>query len=58
MNLTEYAIRFIFETDWRNLPSEVQHQSKRCLMDTLGAMLAGMETLELGADQGKYLKIN
>ena len=44
MNLTEYAIRFILETDWHNLPSEVQHQSKRCLMDTLGAMLAGMET--------------
>jgi len=44
MDLTEYAIRFILKTDWRDLPSEVQHQSKRCLMDTLGAMLAGMET--------------
>jgi 2-methylcitrate dehydratase PrpD len=44
MNLNEYVTRFISETDWCNLPSEVQHQSKRCLMDTLGAMLAGMET--------------
>lgn len=44
MNLTEYAIKFILEIDWCDLPPEVQHQSKRCLMDTLGAMLAGTKT--------------
>jgi 2-methylcitrate dehydratase PrpD len=41
---TDYVIRFILDTDWQNVPIEVQHQSKRCLLDTLGAMLAGMET--------------
>lgn len=41
---TDYAIRFIMDTNWQNIPADVQHQSKRCLMDTLGAMLAGMAT--------------
>ncbi len=41
---TDYVIRFILDTNWQNIPTDVQHQSKRCLMDTLGAMLAGMET--------------
>jgi len=41
---TDYVIRFILDTNWQNIPTDIQHQSKRCLMDTLGAMLAGMET--------------
>jgi 2-methylcitrate dehydratase PrpD len=41
---TDYVIRFILDTNWQNIFTDVQHQSKRCLMDTLGAMLAGMET--------------
>ena len=44
MNYNDYAIQFIIKTDWGNLPAKVQHQSKRCLLDALGAMLAGMET--------------
>lgn len=41
---TDYVIRFILDTSWQNIPADVQHQSKRCLMDTLGAILAGMAT--------------
>ena len=44
MNFTDCALRFIIDKNWKDFPSDVQHQSKRCLMDTLGAMLAGMET--------------
>jgi len=44
MKHTEKVIRFIQETKWFQLPLEVKHQSKRCLMDTLGAMLSGMQT--------------
>ncbi len=41
---TDYVIRFILDTNWQNIPTDVQHQSKRCLLDTLGALLAGTET--------------
>jgi hypothetical protein len=44
VNFNDYAIEFIIETDWKNLPVKVQYQSKRFLLDLLGAMLAGMET--------------
>jgi 2-methylcitrate dehydratase PrpD len=43
-NPTDYVIRFILDTNWQNIPTDVQHQSKRCLLDTLGALLAGTET--------------
>lgn len=42
--LTSYAIDFTLNTLWHDLPAEVQHQSKRCLMDTLGALIAGSQT--------------
>ena len=42
--LTDHAVQFILNTEWVTLPAEIQHQSKRCLLDTLGALLAGMET--------------
>ena len=35
---------FIRETQWEDLPEAVQHQSKRCLLDTLGALIAGHNT--------------
>ena len=44
MGLTDCAIQFIVDTDWENVPAAVQHQAKRCLMDTLGALIAGNET--------------
>ncbi|MCJ7806880.1 MAG: MmgE/PrpD family protein [Clostridia bacterium] len=44
MGLTDCAIQFIVDTDWKNVPAAVQHQAKRCLMDTLGALIAGNET--------------
>ena len=42
--LTHKTIRFILETQWNKLPNAVRHQSKRCLLDALGALIAGMET--------------
>ena len=42
--LTMRALRFIQETDWQNIPPEVQHQSKRCLLDTIGAAIAGAQS--------------
>ena len=44
MNLTDRVIQFILDTQWRDLPAEVQHQTKRCLLDALGALIAGTET--------------
>ena len=44
MGLTDCAIQFIVDTDWEDVPGAVQHQAKRCLMDTLGALIAGNET--------------
>jgi 2-methylcitrate dehydratase PrpD len=43
-HLTDHAIRFILETQWPDLPPVVQHQARRCLLDTLGALLAGAQT--------------
>ncbi len=39
--LTSHAIHFTLNIRWEDLPASVQHQAKRCLMDTLGAMIAG-----------------
>jgi 2-methylcitrate dehydratase PrpD len=44
LSLTDRAIGFALGTRWQDLPSEVQHQSKRCLLDTLGALIAGSQT--------------
>lgn len=35
---------FILDTDWQTLPEDIRNQSKRCLLDTLGAMIAGHPT--------------
>jgi 2-methylcitrate dehydratase PrpD len=44
MNLTDKVIQFILDTEWHNLPAEVQHQTRRCLLDALGALIAGTAT--------------
>ena len=41
---TDAVIRFIRKTTFEGLPPEVRHQSKRCLLDGLGAALAGTQT--------------
>ncbi len=43
-DLTSHAIDFTLDTRWENLPDTVQHQAKRCLMDALGALIAGSQT--------------
>jgi 2-methylcitrate dehydratase PrpD len=44
MNHTDDVIDFILESRWQDLPAAVQHQAKRCLLDLLGATLAGTQT--------------
>ena len=44
MENNECLIDFIVKTDWSQLPDNVRHQSKRCFLDTLGAMIAGHKT--------------
>lgn len=43
-DLTSHAIDFTLNTSWESLPDAVRHQSKRCLMDALGALIAGSQT--------------
>jgi len=42
--LTSHAIHFTLNICWKDLPARVQHQAKRCLMDALGALIAGSQT--------------
>ncbi|MGQ9554857.1 MAG: MmgE/PrpD family protein [Anaerolineae bacterium] len=44
MNGTDRVLAFVREIAWRDLPAAVQHQAKRCLLDLLGALLAGTDT--------------
>jgi len=44
MEHNETTLNFIMKTNWTKLPEDVQHQAKRCLMDTLGALIAGHKT--------------
>ncbi len=44
MIYTDQTLAFIGDLHWKRLPGAVQHQSKRCLMDSLGALIAGHET--------------
>ena len=41
--LTSHAIHFALNLRWEDLPASVQHQAKRCLLDSLGAMIAGSQ---------------
>jgi 2-methylcitrate dehydratase PrpD len=38
------VINFIHETSWKDLPEDVRRQARRCLLDTLGAGIAGSRT--------------
>jgi 2-methylcitrate dehydratase PrpD len=38
------VIQFIHETTWNDLPENVRHQARRCLLDTLGAGISGRAT--------------
>jgi 2-methylcitrate dehydratase PrpD len=44
MKNNEATLNFIMNNHWDKLPENVQHQAKRCLMDTLGALIAGHKT--------------
>ncbi len=44
MNYTDHAIEFIQTLNWEELPPDLRHQSKRCLLDALGALIAGAQT--------------
>ncbi|MBI5580801.1 MAG: MmgE/PrpD family protein [Deltaproteobacteria bacterium] len=44
MTHSDTAIRFIRDLSWTEIPVNVQHQAKRCLLDTMGALLAGTAT--------------
>jgi 2-methylcitrate dehydratase PrpD len=44
MNETDHVIDFIRGLKWDELPIDLRHQSKRCLLDALGALIAGAET--------------
>ena len=35
---------FINELKWEQIPNKVQHQAKRCLLDTVGVAIAGTQT--------------
>lgn len=43
MPFTERVIDFILSTKWQHMPAEVRHQSRRCLTDALGALIAGTQ---------------
>ncbi len=42
--MNDLVLNFILETKWDKLPNNIQTQAKRCLMDTLGALIAGYKT--------------
>lgn len=42
--LAAHVVAFVQSIKWQKLPREVQHQSKRCLLDTLGVLIAGWQT--------------
>lgn len=44
MNGTDIAIQFIRQCSWDVLPAQVQRQARRCLLDLLGALIAGAQT--------------
>jgi 2-methylcitrate dehydratase PrpD len=44
MKNNEVVLDFILETSWDKIPKEIQHQTKRCLMDGLGSLIAGHQT--------------
>lgn len=43
-NIDQYVARFVVETRWDDLPEEVQLRAVMCVIDVLGALLAGTVT--------------
>ena len=41
---TDRVLDFILSLTWDDLPAAVRHQSKRCLLDLMGALIAGRRT--------------
>jgi 2-methylcitrate dehydratase PrpD len=44
MEHNDLVLNFILDAKWDTLPDNIQTQAKRCLMDTLGALIAGHNT--------------
>lgn len=44
MNGTDHVVRFVLGASWDRLPIDVRRQAKRCLLDSLGALIAGTQT--------------
>jgi 2-methylcitrate dehydratase PrpD len=40
---SDRVVQFVVESAWRNLPGAVQQQARRCLLDALGALIAGTQ---------------
>ena len=38
------VINFIHDINWNDFPEKIKHQARRCLLDTLGAGIAGRQT--------------
>ena len=41
---TDQVLRFIQDLHWEDLTEDLRHQAKRCLLDGLGALIAGART--------------
>ena len=39
-----HPVEFIHDLRWEDLPTAVQHQAKRCLLDTIGVAIGGRQT--------------
>jgi hypothetical protein len=46
---TDRVLDFVTSTRWEALPGAVQHQSRRCLLDLTGALVAGRRFVVLAA---------
>ena len=44
IDYNRHVLSFILDTCWDTLPFHVQHQTRRCLLDAMGAMIAGYDT--------------
>lgn len=49
MSATDALIAFVQDTDYSRLPGDVISQAKRCVLDLLGAAIAGSDTRMAGA---------
>ncbi len=43
-DITQELVNFVVDTEYKDLPQEVVHESKRILLDTIGCALAGLAT--------------